>query len=167
MHPSLLLMEENGAKKALDGMGCHIYNYGNPATGCYFQKMCLRMIASGVIDGCGVDASQSSAREDQWKISKQAAEIWNAGHATMMRDLRARMGNAVLLGDADSVGGTWGHLPDTADGIHAEHCHPTNDTVNALRRLAQTRPGKIVECHYQTDNDGYFLDALAAFLVGR
>ena len=33
-HPSLLLMEENGEKKALDGMGCHIYNYGNPAARC-------------------------------------------------------------------------------------------------------------------------------------
>ena len=84
----------------------------------------------------------------------------------MLRDLRASMGNAVLLGDANSVGGSWGHLPDDADGIHAERCRPTNDTVNALQRLAQTRPGKIVECHFQTDNDGYFLDALAAFLIG-
>ena len=166
MHPSLLLMEQNGHKKATDGMGCHIYNYGNPATRCYFQKMCLQMIASGVIDGCGVDASQSSAREDQWKVSKQAANNWNIGHATMLHDLRTSMGNAVLLGDASSVGGSWGHLPDDADGIHAARCRPTNDTINALQRVARTRPGKIVECHFQPGNDGDFLDALAAFLIG-
>ena len=165
-HPSLLLMEENGVKKALDGWGCHIYNYANPAAQCYFQKMCLQMVASGVIDGCGVDASQSHAREDQWQISKPVAERWNAGHASMLRGLRANMGNAILLGDADSVGASWGHLPDSADGVHAEHCRPTNATILSLQRMARTQPGKIIECHFQPDNDGYLLDSLAAFLIG-
>jgi hypothetical protein len=108
-HPEYLLMQDDGRKKALDNMGCHIYNYAAAAPQCYWQRMCLEMVASGVIDGCGADASQSSARS-AWQISKPAEDLWNAGHAKMLRELQGRLGNGLLLGDAGGASSTWGAL---------------------------------------------------------
>ena len=163
-HPEYLLMQDDGRKKALDNMGCHIYNYGEPAAQCYWQRMCLELVASGVIDGCGADASQSSASSG-WQISKPAEELWNRGHAKMLWELLGRMGNGLLLGDADQSFSTWGHLPVNAAGVHLEHCRPNNNTINGLRDAAVSKPGAILECHWQP-SDGEFNDALAAFLIG-
>ena len=48
----MLLMRADGAKPAIDGMGCHIYNYGgppscggSPCAGCFFQRQCLQVRA--------------------------------------------------------------------------------------------------------------------------
>ena len=58
-----------------------------------------------------------------------------------------------------------GHLPADASGVHLEHCRPNNDTINGLREAAVSKPGAILECHWQP-SDGEFSDALAAFLIG-
>jgi hypothetical protein len=39
---------------------------------------------SGVVDGCGADASQRTASRDKWQISAEAAAAWDVGHRQML-----------------------------------------------------------------------------------
>ena len=169
----MLLLRDDGQKPAHDSMGCHIYNFGRSASArCYFHKMCLQMVASGVIDGCGADASQAmggDADGSRWQISAQELAAWRSGHQQMLAELPGLLGNGVLLGDVDCPGCDWGALPTTATGVHSEHCAPNNETINGLRRAGREHPGKIVQCHFTEDRSGMGQDvhhSIAAFLIG-
>ena len=166
-------MRDDGEKPAHDSMGCHIYNHGRSASArCYWHKMCLQMVASGVIDGCGADASQAMGGDDdgsRWQISAQELAAWRSGHQQMLAELPGLLGNGVLLGDVDCPGCDWGALPATATGVHSEHCAPTNETINGLRRAGREHPGKIIQCHFTEDRSGTGQDvhhSIAAFLIG-
>ena len=58
--------------------------------------MCLNMTASGVVDGCGADASgrMGSTRTG---ASARRRRAWDSGHRQMMRETTA-LGDGVLLG---------------------------------------------------------------------
>lgn len=63
--------------------------------------MCLNITASGVIDGCGADASWQSgtpagnghagAAGQSWGLDSSMAEAWNTGHKQMMRQTTAAL----------------------------------------------------------------------------
>jgi hypothetical protein len=55
--------------------------------------MCLNMTRSGVIDGCGADASWQTGvdQAQDWGLTPATAEAWDAGHKQMMRDTTAAL----------------------------------------------------------------------------
>ena len=143
-------MTSNGSGAAVEGMGCHIHNQADPASRLYWQQMCLNMTASGVIDGCGADASWMTGTEQagQWGVSPQAGAAWGAGHQQMLRKL-----SWPLLGDGVTLGKQASEVGDYVSGVLAEECTPSNNTINLLRevsaRATQQRRRLIYECHWK------------------
>jgi len=156
-HPSYLLHNASGAPALDPWSHCHIYDFTKAAARDYWTAMCLNLTASGVIDGCGADASWQGA--EQWGVSAAAAREWDAGHKQMMRQTTAALGEGVLLGkDPWEVG-------DYVNGALHEGCDASNATVVTLRSLsaAAASSGRrlIYQCHGTCA-----LDEVAAFLVG-
>eukprot|EP00662_Eupelagonemidae_sp_cell21_P030748 gene30748-20112_t len=58
------------------------------------------MTRSGVIDGCGADASWQDGvdQASKWHLSADVARAWDDGHKQMMRQTTALLGDGVLLG---------------------------------------------------------------------
>ena len=51
------------------------------------------MTRSGVIDGCGADASWQTGvdQAQEWGLTAATAEAWDVGHKQMMRDTTAAL----------------------------------------------------------------------------
>lgn len=123
--------------------------------------MCLNLTSSGVIDGCGADASwqDGSTQASGWGIDLETAAEWNKGHKNMMRNTTALLQDGILVGkEAYEVG-------DYVNAALCESCPATNGTIQLLQNLTLTskRLGKrlIYECHGKG-----VLDEVAAFLIG-
>ena len=96
-HRSMLLKNTSGLPALEPWSKCHIYDFVQPSVQSYWTEMCLNMTDSGVIDGCGADAS--------WQIdptggttAPDVEKEWDVGHRTMMRDTTLALGDGVLLG---------------------------------------------------------------------
>merc|ERR1712070_167010 len=85
--------------------------------------------ASGVVDGCGADASWQTGVDQDWDLDDVTAAAWNVGHKEMMRSTTEALGDGVLLGkDPWEVG-------DYVNGALHEGCAATNDTIVTLQNL--------------------------------
>ena len=129
----------------------------------YWTEMCLNLTKSGVIDGCGADASWQTGVDQakQWGLAPAMAASWDSGHKQMMRETTAALDDGVLLGkDPWEVG-------DYVNGALHEGCAPNEETIltlqNLTSRAATTRKRLIYQCH---SNDGHDVNRLAAFLIG-
>ena len=62
--------------------------------------MCLTMTSSGVIDGCGADASWQTGVDQakDWHLNDTTAVAWREGHKSMMRMTTEALADGVLLG---------------------------------------------------------------------
>ena len=96
-HRSMLLKNRSGLPALEPWSKCHIYDFAQPAVQAYWTDMCLNLTSTGVIDGCGADAS--------WQVdptgnttSRTVAAAWDVGHRTMMRDTTLALGDGLLLG---------------------------------------------------------------------
>ena len=164
-----LLLTEAGAP-ALEGMGCHIHNMADERSRRYWQAMCLNLTASGVIDGCGADASwmDGAQQAQQWGVSAAAGAAWGKGHRDMLRELSwPLLGSGITLGKEQQEAG------DYVSGILAEECTPTNRTILILRNVSARAKAQgrrlIYECHYKPKDSPTgttVLDSIAAFLIG-
>jgi len=57
-HPSEYILHTSTGGDAMDSWShCHLFDFTQQAAREYWMDMCLNMTASGVIDGCGADAS--------------------------------------------------------------------------------------------------------------
>ena len=56
-HPAMLLKNTSGLPALEPWSKCHIYDFAQPLVQAFWTDMCLNMTDSGVIDGCGADAS--------------------------------------------------------------------------------------------------------------
>lgn len=165
-----LLMTSNGSGPAVERMGCHIHNQANRQSQLYWQEMCLNMTRSGVIDGCGCDASWMDGEKQaaQWGVTKEAGQAWGVGHRTMLRELSWN-----LLGDGITLGKQADEVGDYVNGVLGEECTPSNNTINMLRSisaLARSQKRRLIyECHYKPKDSPpgtTVMDSIAAFLVG-
>ena len=94
LHPDMLLKNTSG-KPALEPWSkCHIYDFEKEYVRQYWTDVCLNMTDSGVIDGCGADAS--------WQVDPTGGTTdpatmtgWDIGHRTMMRDTTLALGGGV------------------------------------------------------------------------
>ena len=126
--------------------------------------MCLNMTRSGVIDGCGADASWQTGvdQAQDWGLTLATAEAWDAGHKQMMRDTTAALApHGFLLGKDP-----W-ELGDYVNGVLHEGCVAENDTITTLQNLTARAKAQnrrlIYQCH---GGRGNVLNEVAAFLCG-
>lgn len=172
-HPTpFLAMQADGVTPAHEGMGCHIHNQANRASQLYWQEMCLNMTRSGVVDGCGCDASwmDGAGQAASWNMTQSQGAAWGAGHQKMLREL-----SWPLLGDGVTLGKEAYEIGDYVSGALTEECTPSNTTINNLRqvasRAAQQGRRLIYECHWKPKdldnmNGSTVLDSISAFLIG-
>jgi hypothetical protein len=161
-HADTFLLQNTSGQPALESWSrCHIFDHTRPAARDYWRDMCLAMTASGVIDGCGADASWQTGVDQakDWALDNATAVAWDAGHKQMMRTTTAALGDGVLLGkDPWEVG-------DYVNGALHEGCAASNDTINTLRNLTALARAQGRRLIYQVHGNGE-LDEIAAFLIG-
>ena len=82
-----LLLKNSTGGLVREAMGCHVYNAASPDGARAFQELCLNLTSSGVIDGCGADASwinltgtRGERQKSHWGVTDAAAEAWREGH---------------------------------------------------------------------------------------
>lgn len=156
-----LLKNESGLPALESWSKCHIFDHSKEIARNYWRDMCLEMTGSGVIDGCGADASWQDGLEQAkgWKLNQSTAKAWSDGHKAMMKMTTAALGDGVLLGkDPYEVG-------DYVNGALHEGCSNSNETVLTLRNLTRVAKAQGRRLVYQCHGKGK-LDEVAAFLAG-
>jgi hypothetical protein len=160
-HSPYLLKNSSGLPALESWSGCHIFDNSKAVARDYWTQMCLNLTASGVIDGCGADASWQTGIDQvsQWHLDNETARVWDQGHRQMMRTTTQLLRDGVLLGkEAYEVG-------DYVNGALCEQCPASNTTILKLQNLTAVAAamGKrlIYECHGCGD-----MDEIAAFLIG-
>ena len=141
---------------------CHIFDHRQAAARDYWTGMCLNLTASGVIDGCGADASWQDGIHDNWEhMDAEVLEAWDEGHRAMMRQTTAALADGVLLGkDPWEVG-------DYVNGALHEGCSASNATINTLRNLTAVAAAQGRRLVYQVHGSNHFdISEFAAFLCG-
>jgi hypothetical protein len=160
-HDEYLLKNTSGQPALEAWSKCHIFDHTKEAARNYWRDMCLRMTGSGVIDGCGADASWQTGVDQakQWEISDSMAQAWSAGHKAMMKMTTEALADGVLLGkDPWEVG-------DYVNGALHEGCAASNATVLTLRNLTRISRAQGRRLVYQCHGKGG-VDEIAAFLSG-
>ncbi len=126
-HPEYLLKNTMGLP-ALEGWSkCHIFDHSKEVARNFWRDMCLTMTGSGLIDGCGADASWQNGvdQAEGWHIDNSTAMAWDSGHKAMMRMTTEALADGVLLGkDPWEVG----------------------DYVNGAQRSATQMPARQFQC---------------------
>jgi hypothetical protein len=125
-HPELLLRNTTGGL-ALGWGGLHVYDHRLGKVRELWRSNCLALTESGAIDGCGADFSDGAKATG---LDPTAAQEWEAGHATMLRETTAALGEGLLVGKAFT------QLGDTVNAILREGCTASNDTINAFRNIS-------------------------------
>jgi hypothetical protein len=142
-HPELLLRNTSG-KPALGWGGLHVYDHRQQKVRDLWRDNCLRLTASGVIDGCGADFSDGAKATG---LGPAVAAEWASGHEAMLRETTAALGPQGLL-----IGKSFDQLGDTVNAILREGCTASNQTVNAFRNISafSRASGKryVVQCHF-------------------
>jgi hypothetical protein len=125
-HPELLLRNRTGGL-ALGWGGLHVYDHRLAKVRDLWRSNCLALTASGAIDGCGADFSDGAKATG---LDPTAAQEWEAGHAMVLRETTAALGEGLLVGKAFT------QLGDTVNAILREGCTASNDTINAFRNIS-------------------------------
>ena len=166
-HPEFLLHNLSD-KPALGWGGLHVYDHAQQRVRDLWRDNCLRLTASGAIDGCGADFSDGLKATG---LDPVVRADWVAGHEAMLRETTAALGPRGLL-----VGKDFGQLGDTVNAILREGCTASNATINAYRNLSAFARASgqrlVAQCHfghpeYTTPlNHTVAENTAAAFLIG-
>jgi hypothetical protein len=161
-HPRPYLLHNTTNQPALESY-CHfhVYDHTQQVVRDFWRDACLNLTSTGLVDGCGADASQQTgAYIPGLDAATQAAwtqgHVWAVGNATQAV---AAQGGLILgkMGYQLGPGGT--------NGVLQEGCGASNATIQVLQAAtaAAKRDGAsyVYECHSNGE-----MDELAAFLVG-
>ena len=138
----------------------HVFDHRKPEVRALWRDVCLNLTATGLVDGCGADASQQPFSYIGG-VDAGVGAAWEAGRNWTLGNTTAALAPAggFLLGKLGFELGAY------TNGVLQEGCVAGNATVNALRSAAaaarRDRAAYVYECH----SDGT-PDDLAAFLVG-
>ena len=99
-HPEYLLKNTSGLPALEAWSKCHIFDHTKEVARNFWRDMCLTMTGSGLIDGCGADASWQNGvdQAEQWHLDESSAIAWESGHKAMMRMTTEALADGVLLG---------------------------------------------------------------------
>jgi len=160
---SVYVLKNSSGLPALESWsGCHIFDHSNAKARAYWTQMCLNMTRTGVIDGCGADASWQDGVDQAkgWGLTPAAAAAWDAGHKQMMRETTAALGDGVLLGKDP-----WELVEGYVSGALHEGCAATEATILTLQNLTSIAKRSGKRLVYQAHGKGS-VDEIAAFLIG-
>lgn len=170
---------------------CHLFGFDQQPARDYWRDMCLNLTASGVIDGCGADASWQLACQppSDWDgkgrfnctklgygMNATTAYGWDRGRHQALRDTTSALGDGLLLGKVPGEILTpedFGEQEPYVNGVLHEGCDASNGTVMTLRNLTQysrsTGRRVVYECHQSCSKapaNETCLPNVAAFLAG-
>lgn len=141
-------------------LNAHVIDHTQAAARRFWQAVCTNLTATGLIDGCGADASQQDASYIPG-LAPATAAAWQAGRSAAVAATTAALApsGGVVLGKENWQLGT-----DT-NGVLQEECAAANATIlllrNATAAAAAAGTRFVYECHCSGSQD-----ELAAFLVG-
>jgi len=159
-HAAYLLPNASGAPALESYIHAHVFDHRAAAVRDFWRETCENLTRTGLVDGCGADASQQPGAYigglapgvgDAW----QRGRDWTVGNTTAA--LAPRGG--VVLGKVGA------QLGVTTNGVLQEGCDAGNATVGALRAAAAASRRDGVVYVYMCHSTGSE-DDLAAFLVG-
>ena len=159
-HSEYLLPNASG-KPALESfINAHVYDHRSIAVRDLWRDVCLNMTSTGLVDGCGADASQQSSTYIQG-VSADVGAAWELGRNWSIGNTTAALApqGGVVLGKMEFELGAY------TNGVLQEGCVKGNATINVLREAAAASVRDGVTYIYQCHSNGE-MDDLAAFLVG-
>ena len=160
-HRAYLLKNATGGL-ALDAyIHAHVYDHTQSLVRDFWRDACTNMTATGLIDGCGADASQQNGTTMVEGLLPATAAAWSAAHVWAVGNTTAALAvrGHVVLGKVEA------QLGVSTNGVLQEGCVAGNATITTLRaaaaRAAADAKRYVYECHSNGSPDD-----LAAFLIG-
>jgi len=139
----------------------HVYDHRSAAVRGFWRDACLNMTATGLVDGCGADASQQVGSYIPG-LAPDVSAAWTTAHVQAVADATRAV---VAAGGGFVLGKIVQQLGVSVNAVLQEGCTASNMTVNTLlNATARARADKtryLYECH----SDGTESD-MAAFLIG-
>ena len=160
-HPALLLRNATGGLALDSYIHAHVYDHTQAAVRDFWRDACLNMTATGLIDGCGADASQQSGASMVEGLSPEVAAAWSAAHVWAVGNATAAVAaqGHMILGKLEY------QLGLSTNGVLQEGCTAGNGTINTLRAAAARAVADQTRYVYECHSNGELSD-LAAFLIG-
>ena len=138
----------------------HVYDHRSPVVRNFWRDACLNMTGTGLIDGCGADASQQPGSYING-LAPDVSAAWTAGHVQAVADAT----RAVAAAGGFVLGKVVEQLGVSTNAVLQVGCTGSNDTVTNLRAAAARARADgvryLYECHGDPDEA-----SLAAFLCG-
>jgi len=160
-HPTPYELHAANGALALDPyLSAHVYDHTQPIVRQFWQEYCTNLTDTGLIDGCGADASGQPASYIP-NLSAATAAAWEVGRQKTMLSTVSALSSigGVLLGKEGWQLGT-----DT-NGVLQEQCTASNATIFTLQNATAAAQASgqryVYECHC-----GGTMNELAAFLIG-
>ncbi len=159
-HPSYLLPNTSGLPAQESYINAHVYDHRQVEVRALWRAVCLNLTATGLIDGCGADASQQPYTFVKG-VDPSVGAAWVAGRNWTLGNTTAAIAPAggYVLGKLEFELGAY------TNGVLQEGCNAGNDTINVLREAAaaslQSGVTYVYECHSNGE-----MDDLASFLLG-
>ena len=159
-HPAYLLPNASGAPAQESYLNAHVFDHRQEGVRALWRDVCLNLTATGLIDGCGADASQQAYTYVQG-VNASVGAAWEAGRNWTLGNTTAAIAprGGYVLGKLEFELGAY------TNGVLQEGCNAGNDTINVLRAAAAAslRHGTpyLYECHSNGE-----MDDLASFLLG-
>lgn len=159
-HPAYLLPNTSGLPALESYIHAHVFDHRAPEVRALWRDVCLNLTATGLIDGCGADASQQPYAfitdvDPIVGTDWEAGRNWTLGNTTKAL---APSGGYVLGKLAFELGAY-------TNGVLQEGCIGGNATINVLKEVAAASLRDGVTYVYECHSNGS-MDDFAAFLIG-
>jgi len=159
-HPGYLLPNSSGLPAEEPYIHAHVFDHRKPEVRALWRDVCLNLTSTGLVDGCGADASQQPFSYIGG-VGAAVGAAWEAGRNWTLGNTTAALAPAggFLLGKLGFELGAY------TNGVLQEGCVAGNATITTLRaaaaRAAADATRYVFECHSNGSPDD-----LAAFLIG-
>lgn len=159
-HPAYLLPNVSGLPAEESFLNAHVYDHRKPEVRALWQAVCENLTATGLIDGCGADASQQPFSYIN-NVDPAVGAEWEAGRNWTLGNTTAAIapGGGYVLGKLEFELGAY------TNGVLQEGCVAGNGTITVLRQAAAASLRDGVTYVYECHSDGT-MDDLASFLIG-
>ena len=161
-HPDPYLLRNASGGLALESY-CffHVFDHRSATVRDFWRDACLNMTATGLVDGCGADASQQNGSYILG-LAPDVSAAWTVAHVQAVAATTAAVaaaGGGFVLGKVEA------QLGVSTNAVLQEGCSASNVTVNTLRNAAARARADgrryLYECHGDPT-----VDNMAAFLIG-
>ena len=161
-HPDPYLLRNASGGLALESYcSFHVYDHRSAVVRDFWRDACLNMTATGLIDGCGADASQQTGAY-VLGLAPDVSAAWTTAHVQAVAEATRAV---VAAGGGFVLGKLGSQLGVSTNAVLQEGCSASNDTITTLRdAAARARAGNtrsLYECHGDPTESN-----IAAFLVG-